>query len=328
MDPWTLASAGVKIGGGFLASKAAQRAQNKQNAHNENVRRQSREDNWNDYLVMRQHQHDDYDIQRRNMLADYDRQRGDARADYEQQRRDAEVDFVKSREAALNDQKFQYKRLREAAELAGFNPLTVLKMAGAANGGPNLSLNSPSMTSVGMGGVGMGSAGLATGGYIDSAPALSSAEWIRDSFDLVGDMIAPKDPMEAERQKLEMDLLRAQIKRTDSPFGPTTNTVVGSAASNAPREDYRLPSITFGGNAWKTDPGTSDAEATESRYGDIIQEVYGFGVLASDLWHNANDTVRNILTGGRTNRPEIGPLMAPKKRREGPAYPLPDWVAP
>lgn len=81
-----------------------------------------------------------------------------------------------------------------------------------------------------------------------------------------------------ERGALENELLRSQINRTRvgtiASGTPLTGPVAGSA-------------LTFHGNPWDTNPETSDAQLIQDRYGDLIETLYGVGVLGSDVLYNA-----------------------------------------
>lgn len=81
--------------------------------------------------------------------------------------------------------------------------------------------------------------------------------------------------LQLERGQLENELLRTQIRRQITESGPAFPSVGGAPGQ-----------LSFHGNSWRTNPGTSDAQDMEDRYGDLVSSIYGVGVIGSDLAHN------------------------------------------
>lgn len=93
-----------------------------------------------------------------------------------------------------------------------------------------------------------------------------------------------------ERGALENELLRSQIQRTrvgTSAIGtPLTGVVPGQ-------------SLMFHGNSWDTNPETTNAQVVQDRYGDLVENLYGLGVVGSDVLFNA-PTKSGASTPGRS----------------------------
>lgn len=85
--------------------------------------------------------------------------------------------------------------------------------------------------------------------------------------------------LQLERAGLENDLLRTQIRRQVMETGPTFPTASGDPAT-----------LSFHGMNWRTNPDTSPAQKIQDRYGDIVESLYGLGVVGSDMVHNAVPT--------------------------------------
>lgn len=91
----------------------------------------------------------------------------------------------------VEDGRLQYQRLVEAAELAGFNPLTALR------GGSGVLPGSAVVQSL-------------------APPPLSSGATIADAFGGMVDAVADYDPLQAERDQLEVQLLKQELETAKS----------------------------------------------------------------------------------------------------------------
>lgn len=90
-----------------------------------------------------------------------------------------------------------------------------------------------------------------------------------------------------EGKSLENDLLRQKLRASIAAgTGPALPDVVPEAEKYEDR-----PRLKAGAN-WNTDDRFVNAEDAEKRYGDLIQELYGVGVLAADAWKNAYPWVK------------------------------------
>lgn len=102
--------------------------------------------------------------------------------------------------------KFEYGKMRAAAEAAGFNPLTVLK----ATGGAPTSVSNP-------------------------VPALSSAAVIANALGTGAQAFfdAQPDPLQQERDRLEIDLMRKQMDSVvrNDVYDERTGQVIRTSAS-------------------------------------------------------------------------------------------------
>lgn len=179
-----------------------------------------------------------------------------------------------------------YKQMVKDAEAAGFNPLTVLRAGGAA-------------------------------GYTTTHhPALSSVNTVGAIAEAVGNFAMNYDANKAVREQAEFDLVQAQIANIQTETAQrkaamlaVPKRIAGNAKDSAgrPAEDYsKTPKLSL---PWATplavgpkpeageptvtnpyplsggllvNPRFKDAEAGETRYGDIAQEFFGAMNLAAD----------------------------------------------
>jgi hypothetical protein len=166
------------------------------------------------------------------------------------------------RQQALGDQSEQFVRLRDAAEKAGFNPLTALR----AN---------------------------PTGGMVNPTPALASGGFLRDALGAGVQTYFNRDQIlkDEERDRLERQLMRQELANMQlqgkafeksMKFGfevPVSNNYTGT--------DMRHTDLNYGlafaGNEMAVASDTSDAERIERRYSDVVSNIYGMGALARDL---------------------------------------------
>jgi hypothetical protein len=160
------------------------------------------------------------------------------------------------RKQAIADQDNQYVRMRNAAQRAGFNPLTVMRATG-----------------------GQGFTGLPV---ISKAAAFGNAA--AGIFDAVRQ--APIDKYNKQVRELELEQRRADVaiaKQTLGAMSKATTMGMTGRGNNPEATDSRTAVTTPAGT---TSPANvSDAEAYEQRYGDIVQEVAGVGILLSDLYN-------------------------------------------
>ncbi len=168
------------------------------------------------------------------------------------------------RAQAVGDQAEQFVRLRDAAEKAGFNPLTALR----AN---------------------------PTGGMVNPTPALASGSFITDALGAGMETYFNRDQIikDEERDLLERKLMRQELanmqmqgkafeKSMQFGFGvgnPVSNNYTGTDIGHTDL----LNGLSFAGNEMAVASDTSDAERVERRYSDVVSNVYGMGVLARDL---------------------------------------------
>ncbi len=169
------------------------------------------------------------------------------------------------RRQALGDQSEQFVRLRDAAEKAGFNPLTALR----AN---------------------------PTGGMVNPTPALASGAFLRDALGAGVQTYFNRDQIikDEERDLLERKLMRQELanmqlqgkafeKSMQFGFGvgqPVANNYTGT---DRPTGHTDTPVLSFGGVEGATASDTSDTQRISDRYGELIEMFYGAGVLARDL---------------------------------------------
>lgn len=214
----------------------------------------------------------------------------------------------KQRAQALRDQALQFVRLRDAAEAGGFNPLTVL----GAN--PD-------------------------GGMVNPTPALASGEFVADALgSATQTYFNGKDrERDIERDALEKALMREELAQMQSQSRAVTSAMgfgyaIPQSNNYTGVEDAKVPSLSSGdydpnrtdgllerrlpisqGLSWAVDTNLPPAQAVETEYGDIAQNVYGVGKIAWDVGNNIGRVVRRF-----TNYAGSGALSQPVRPRARP----------
>lgn len=174
------------------------------------------------------------------------------------------------RAQALSDVDNQFIRLRDAAEAAGFNPLTVL---GAA---PNSGMPTHTVPALG------------AGALITRAMGDGLQTWFNQN--------AGRDP---EKEYLEKRLLRAEAAKLEAQgrvaaggYGyDVTGGGLGSSGSGAGGNGERDIQLSRHAD-WRVDPDVSPAQKIEDEYGDAVSWGYGVGKLAWDLGYNVGTRLR------------------------------------
>ncbi|WP_413876351.1 hypothetical protein [Albidovulum sp.] len=154
--------------------------------------------------------------------------------------------------------------LRDSAEAAGFNPLTALKATGGA------------------------------GFTTTTHPGLSSGEFLAEAIGSGVQAWSSFDPMQQQRDALEMEMMRAELDRIKSDARVTQGFAGGVPTARHEKlaaVEYGRPELadnpqrlTYGGIGWDAQADTADAQIIENRYGDIVSSLYGVGVAARDAW--------------------------------------------
>lgn len=190
---------------------------------------------------------------------------------------------------------FDFAKLRDDAMSAGFNPLTVLAATGGSGydgrgavlttpfvSRPFLEYNDVTQEHARVV-AGIGSTLVDTAGYFGDAIADGSSAYFNQKNTEQGFALEQRrlEGMEMETLLRYSPMMRSGgiSGGSSSPFGAGPVTALDA------RPDFRLPGgLTFNGVGWGTDPGTSDSEAIETRYGDFVQALYGVGVLGVDAY--------------------------------------------
>lgn len=102
--------------------------------------------------------------------------------------------------------------------------------------------------------------------------------------------------LSVERASLENDILRQKLRSNIAAAQPAIPSVVPEANNFEERPQL------MAGEKWPTNPHWVNAEDVEKRYGDLVQELYGAGVLAADTWHNWNNWSRARDTRANDDR--------------------------
>lgn len=149
------------------------------------------------------------------------------------------------------------KRLRDDAEAAGFNPLTIIRGGGLA---------------------GYGSQHLPAGPdtrFSDALMTFGSAvsEW-------------QYDPYGQQRSLAELRLAEAQIAELGRRGAPSNMSFQTPKAVGDP--------YTVFGVDWQRSPAFSDAQIIEDRHGDLAGSVYGFLSIPADVIHTSWQALTNL----------------------------------
>lgn len=163
---------------------------------------------------------------------------------------------------------YRLNKLRKQAEKHGFNPLTLLGAGG-----------------------GIGQSGTTLGnGAFNALPPMSSAGIIGEALEGIAgglsNAFAPVDPIAAERDQLELDLMREELSLMRQP--PLGSRANGGQTSQDISLDV-LPvdddGLSFGGHRVTEHPTTSPADAWDQRWGDFGGSLVGLGIMGMDLVH-------------------------------------------
>lgn len=213
-------------------------------------------------------------------------------------------DDEKTTETTIN-----YKKMAREAEKAGFNPLTAIR-----NGG---------------------SAGFVTTHH----PALSMEDRLGGVFSTLGNALMSFDSRAEERAELENKMLQAQLEQIGrqndaanrSWFGDVPVAMGASVVGADGRPAGGLtPGQRTATNPWPVGSGIAinprlpDAEMAETRYGDIVQEVFGVGTLAGDVYQNLPAAPKGSVVTRKEVNDAIGPWIREyEKWRYGTPNPKP-----
>lgn len=185
----------------------------------------------------------------------YVRQRQDGLDDYRQQRADQMAD----RDLALGDISQQFVRMRDAAQTAGFNPLSVLGTGTMVPGGS------------GIPGITPGQVPNASG---VGAP-LSSISMMVDGFTGLADIATGRTAQEAEQARLQTELMKIDVDRAKA--GARTRV---SAIAPSVRQTFGAP-IQPGTNIrvsenFSTEPQTPVQVNKQGEIADVVETTQTF----------------------------------------------------
>lgn len=206
----------------------------------------------------------------------------------------------KKNEEVVN--RVDYARMVKDAEAAGINPLTALRNGGAA------------------------------GFSITSQPVLSSKHAaIGEALGGLGNFIANFDPFEDKMREVQYRTMQAQLENLQADTGlkrkamftppavtgrrqVTAGPSLGPTAGRSQTPTVEVPTVT---NPWPTgwadvNPGYVDAEAWETRYGDIAQELGG----AINMHEDVYGMFKRMMDGYFFPKGKAKPKSSPSK----PAY--------
>jgi hypothetical protein len=177
------------------------------------------------------------------------------------------------RKQTISDQDKQFVRMRDAAEKAGFNPLTVMRSGGAQM----------------FGGV----------------PTFSKAAFMQDFVQKGYNAFVThpdNDPLKKyndEVRKLTLQGMKSQISLDKSIIrsaGAISRTTLGSVTGKGtnPATDERTAVTTPFGTS--SPANTSDAEVYEQRYGEIVSEIAGISNLIGDAYNSGVNALQEYLS--------------------------------
>lgn len=187
-----------------------------------------------------------------------------------------------------------YAKMVRDATAAGFNPLTAIRNGGSA-GFSTQTTTAPAMSP--WAAVAQGVQGFLATNPFDTATKRNE----QMLFD------AQLEGLRLDNDLKRRSAFRTPVKKGDQAFvaGPkmgkkTGYSPLGDNVGISTRLGDPVPfvegrNITVSNpyaNA-KVNPNFADAEAMETRYGDLVQGAYGVGLLAADAWSNAPISVRN-----------------------------------
>lgn len=161
------------------------------------------------------------------------------------------------REAWSRDDQFIQRRVADA-KAAGIHPLAALGAQGSS------SYVTPVATTVGSS---IGDAGAAIGRAVDQRQNAGYAKQLQ--------------ALTLRKMNAEISLLDAQSR-----------TAIASAQrmhrgmEMLPHPRPRYAGMHVAGKKTDHHPGWSDAERMEERYGNLVENLYGMGVLGADVYHN------------------------------------------
>lgn len=210
-------------------------------------------------------------------------------------------------------------KLRDMAKKAGFNPLTALQAGAGTPAASNYQQQfNPALSS---------------GGFI--------AESIQRGVDTYFNDVAAKDAQaetirrEAEdkrRWEAEMEQ-RGSLQRfgysltQQSAYSPPERVSFGKVGPSAtgplptsPSDEGVSPSsipLTYGGKAFKPSGQFSDAEAAESRYGEIAGEILGMSSFTHDLGRHARTVFNGRVMTTQGNPDFVKHYQKPKQYDRG-----------
>jgi hypothetical protein len=197
------------------------------------------------------------------------------------------------RKQAIKDQDNQFVRMRNAAQKAGFNPLTVMR-----NGGAQMFGGVPTFSKAGFMQDFVQQGFNAWTTHADNDPLKKYNKEVRD--------------LTIESMKSQIALDKAQRRSIGVLSAPALGSVTGKG--NNPMTDDRTAVTTALGTT--TPANTSDAEVAETRYGDIAQEVFGAANLISDLYTSgilsAEQFANKTGTPFGFNNPKRGEMLKSK----------------
>jgi hypothetical protein len=164
-----------------------------------------------------------------------------------------------------------YEQLRKSAEAAGFNPLTALRNGGSAGftqtHSPVLSARTSNSIIEGIG------AGLSAG--------------VQAAFDY--------NPLDEQRAELELEIMKGQLdnisraNKSEYKFGEVPVATGTRNVSVGPLPEAGITTVTNPNpvnSGQEVHPHFKDAEHSETRYGDLVQEVAGLQNLIADGYWN------------------------------------------
>lgn len=221
----------------------------------------------------------------------------------------------KKPEPQTTTSRIDLKQIIKDSEASGFNPTTVLRSVG---GGFSTTTTSGGVSRPGLF-QSIGS-GLAAG--------------VQAAFDY--------NPLDEQRAQVEYGIQKAQLRRINQSPNYYPGLGDGGVATGSryqttiPKTNVTKQTLANGlnpfagetmvtnpypvGSRWQVNPDFKDAEMSETRYGDIIQEIAGVGNLVVDTAHNVNRLVSRLPTDGGTGFwgpfPSYTEYLKPKKHRQ------------
>ena len=126
------------------------------------------------------------------------------------------------------------------------------------------------------------------------------------------------EPFGAQRQSLEMDLLRKQIKSYDLPKSSFRSMGTFGTPAVAQKGTTDVTRIMMGGDWLPVDKGWSDAEVVTTRWGEPAEWLYSPMVIGADVWSSVESAPKFFKQNSQNFQKKTG-ASSPFKQGFGPA---------
>lgn len=246
-----------------------------------------------------------------------------AREDVERHRAQDRAWQIEDRDWAMANSGINFAKMRDDALAAGFNPSSVLGHAGSYAGAPAaMGAMRGQPTVVGAPDYVMPQIGVSSSSFIGDALS-GTASVLRDYASAITDretqIAVVREEHAAKMEQLKTAATAYQGAGYSIPKAVAAAGTLVSTPPKVPGVKYdNDPSlgVRVGGGHITPDPGMSNTEKVEARYGDLVAGLFGIGVLASDVSTTVARSWRDSVAGNKIVKPMNGfkPLELPPLR--------------